>query len=60
LFAADELFGVEKLAIRASPDLIQDGRLKVDINRSRDVFSLAWSQKLRCGEGGYQSRRRMC
>ena len=43
LFAADKLFGVKKLSIRAVPDLVHHGRFKINVNSSWDVFSMAWN-----------------
>ncbi len=38
LFPSDQLVGVEKLAIGAHPDLVDDGRLEVDKDRAGDVL----------------------
>jgi len=37
--ARDQLFGVEELAVGTSPNLVNDGRLKIEENGTRDVFS---------------------
>ena len=37
--AADELLGMEELAIGACPDFIEDGGLEVDVDRPGDVLA---------------------
>jgi hypothetical protein len=39
LLAGDQLLGVEQLAVRASADLVDDGRLQVDEHSTRDVLA---------------------
>jgi hypothetical protein len=39
LLAGDQLFGVEQLAVSASADLIDDSRLKVEEDATRDVLA---------------------
>jgi hypothetical protein len=38
-FAADELFGVEQLAVSTGPDLIDDGRFQIQEHGAWDVLS---------------------
>lgn len=38
-FAADELFGVEQLAVSPGPDLIDDGRFQIQEDGAWDVLS---------------------
>jgi hypothetical protein len=37
--STDELFRVEELAVRSSPDLVNDGRLKIDENCTGNVLA---------------------
>lgn len=70
LLAGDHVFGVEKAAIGSSADLVNNIRLKVAVDRSRNVFSIACAEvrqfwgMVQEGTGrrgvSYQSRRRMC
>ena len=39
LLAGDELLGVEELPVDASPDLVDDGGLKVNKDSSGDVLA---------------------
>lgn len=38
-FAADELFGVEQLAVSPGPDLVDDGRFKIQEHGAWNVFA---------------------
>jgi hypothetical protein len=58
-FAADELFGVEKLSVCAGPDLIENRGLKIDVDGARHVLAISCDEKL-SGWMDYPSRRRMC
>jgi hypothetical protein len=40
-FSADELFRVEELSVRTSPDFIENGRFKIHVNGSRNVLSIS-------------------
>ena len=69
LLAGDHVFGVEKATIDSSADLVNNIRLKVAVDRSRNVFSIAcaegcqfWDPVQEGTERGvsYQSQRRMC
>lgn len=44
LLAGDHVFGVEKAAIGSSADLVNNIRLKVAVDRSRNVFSIACAE----------------
>lgn len=41
LFASDHLLGVEQMSIDAGPDLVYDGWLEIDEDRSRDILLVA-------------------
>lgn len=58
-FAADELFGMEKLSVRTGPDLIENRGFQIDVDGARDVLAISCDEQL-CGWMDYPSRRKRC
>lgn len=45
-FSTDELLGMEQMSISSGPDLIENGRLEIDIHGSRNILSISYSSAI--------------